>query len=243
VKAAADLVVEVQTAPDYVKWGPIALSQLPFAPTIDGEVLPRHPLEAFAAGASSDVKVLLGTNRQEARIFLVPGGVINMIDEPTLLGASGGYGLPAEALEVYRSKNPGATPGDILAQVVTAWFFGIPAIRHAEAREAGGGTTWAYRFDTPEPSANHGLGAAHVVEVPFVFDNLAVANTHPRIGDTPSQLVADTAHATWVKFVRDGDPGWAPYSTNRRTTGIFSDTITAVDDPDGDERVLWEGIR
>jgi para-nitrobenzyl esterase len=243
VTAAADLVVEVQTAPDYGKWGSIALSQLPFAPTIDGAVLPRHPLEAFASGASSDVKVLVGTNRQEARVFLVPGGVINMIDEPTLAGASGGYGLPAEGLEVYRTKHPDASPGDLLAQIITAWFFGIPAIRHAEAREAGGGTTWAYRFDHPDASANSGLGAAHLVEVPFVFDNLGVENTRTRIGDSPSQGVADTAHTTWVKFVTDGDPGWAPYSTGTRTTGILSDTLTVVDDPDGDERVLWEGIR
>ncbi|MES2171203.1 MAG: carboxylesterase family protein [Actinomycetota bacterium] len=243
VATAADLVVEVQTAPDYAKWGSIALTQLPFAPTIDGAVLPTHPLEAFTAGASKDVKVLVGTNRQEARVFLVPGGVIDMIDEPTLAGASGGYGLTAEALEVYRGKNPGASAGDLLAEVITAWYFGIPTIRHAEAREAGGGTTWVYRFDYPDPPANGGLGSAHLVEVPFVFDNLAVKNTAPRIGETPSQAVADTAHSTWVNFISTGDPGWGPYTAATRTTGILSETIDIIDDPDGDERTLWEGIR
>ena len=39
VQAASDLVVEVQTAPDPVKWGSLALSLLPFAPVIDGTVL------------------------------------------------------------------------------------------------------------------------------------------------------------------------------------------------------------
>ena len=112
-----------------------------------------------------------------------------------------------------------------------------------ENGEACGGTTWAYRFDYPAPSANGGLGSAHLVEVPFVFDNLNVKNTAPRIGDAPSQAVADTAHSVWVKFVTEGDPGWGPYSTAHRTTGILSDTINVIDDPDGDERLLWEGIR
>ena len=40
VQAASDLVVEVQTAPDPARWGQLALSLLPFAPTVDGSVLP-----------------------------------------------------------------------------------------------------------------------------------------------------------------------------------------------------------
>src|SRR5262249_15381057 len=44
VQAASDLVVEVQTAPDPARWGQLALSLLPFAPTVDGPVLPAAPL-------------------------------------------------------------------------------------------------------------------------------------------------------------------------------------------------------
>ena len=40
VQAASDLVVEVQTAPDPARWGSLALSLLPFAPVVDGSVLP-----------------------------------------------------------------------------------------------------------------------------------------------------------------------------------------------------------
>ena len=50
MQAASDLVVEVQTAPDPAKWGSLALSLLPFAPTVDGAVLPEAPLEAITDG-------------------------------------------------------------------------------------------------------------------------------------------------------------------------------------------------
>ena len=243
VTAASALVVEVQTAPDPEKWGSLALSLLPFAPVVDGSVLKQHPLEAFAEGASSEVRVLVGSNREESRLFLVAPGVIDLVDEPTLAGGSAAYGLAPQGLELYRKNRPDASPGDLMAAVVTDWFFAVPAIRHAEAREQGGGTTWAYRFDHPSPADNHGLGAAHAVEIPFAFDTIDVLENAPLIGEHPSRAVAESTHAVWVRFVTTGDPGWAAYTTSTRTTGVLTDRVTAVDDPDGDERSLWDGIR
>jgi para-nitrobenzyl esterase len=243
VGAASDLVVEVQTVPDPAKWGSLALSLLPFAPVVDGTVLDTHPLEAFAAGTSADVPVLVGSNREESRLFLVAPGAIDFVDEPTLVGGAAAYGLPPLGLELYRKNRPDASPGDVMAAVVTDWFFAVPAIRHAEAREAGGGTTWAYRFDRPSVADNHGLGACHAVEIPFVFDNIGLDQSKPLIGDTPSQAVADAAHAAWVAFVTSGDPGWAPYTTATRTTGVLTEEVTVVDDPDGEERAAWDGVR
>ncbi len=243
VKAAADLVTEVQTAPDPEKWGALALSILPFAPVVDGALLPRHPLEAFADGVSNDVRVLVGSNSQEARLFLVPAGAIDLVDEAVLAQGAAGYGATPEVLETYRHHFPEASPGDLLAQIVTDWFFGLPAIRHAEAREQGGGATWAYRFDRPLPEENHRLGAAHATELPFVFDTIDLPELAPLIGDSPSRAVADSTHAVWVRFVTHGDPGWAPYTSARRTTGVLTKHVTVVVDPDGDLRLSWDGIR
>jgi para-nitrobenzyl esterase len=244
VKAASDLVVEVQTAPDPARWGQLTLSLLPFAPTVDGTVLPAAPLTSIAAGQGGDVPLLIGSNRDEARLFLVAPATIDLIDEPTLAFAAGAYGLSAEALDVYRKNRPDASPGDLLAAVITDWFFRVPPIRVAEARAAAGaGGTWMYRFDHPEPAGNHRFGACHAAEIPFVFDTAMRTELRPLIGDSPSQAVADSTHRVWVDFITNGDPGWSPYDAARRTTGMFTDSVTPADDPAGDERTLWEGIR
>ncbi len=244
VQAASDLVVEVQTAPDPAKWGQLAMSLLPFAPTVDGDVLPEAPLPAITAGRGSGVPLLTGSNRDEARLFLVAAGTIDVIDDATLGAVAGAYGLPAGSLAVYRANRPGASPGDVLAAVITDWFFRIPAIRVAEAR-AGRGTanTWVYRFDRPEPEENGRLGACHGAELPFVFDTITRDDVRPRIGGAPAQAVADQAHKAWVDFITRGDPGWPGYDTARRVTGLISDHITAAGDPAGAERACWEGIR
>ena len=237
--------MEVQTAPDPARWGQLALSLLPFAPTVDGSVLPDAPLASFATGQGGNVPLLIGSNRDEARLFLVAAATIDLIDEPTLAAVAGAYGLSADDLAVYRANRPGASAGDILAAVITDWFFRVPAIRVAEARAASPGTssTWMYRFDHPEPQDNRGFGACHGVEIPFAFDTATREEIRPLIGNTPSQAVADLVHRVWVDFITRGNPGWAPYDTARRTTGLLTDTISAVDDPAGDERALWEGIR
>jgi para-nitrobenzyl esterase len=244
VQTASDLVVGVQTTPDPVRWGQLALSLLPFAPAVDGSVLPTDPMTAIAGGQGGGVRLLTGSNHDEARLFLVAAGTIDFIDEPTLGAAAGAYGLSQDDLAVYRANRPGASAGDLLAAVVTDWFFRIPPIRIAEARAAAGTpSTWAYRFDYPAPQDNHRLGACHGIEIPFVFDTIALDEIRPRIGDTPSQAVADQLHRVWVDFITSGNPGWAAYDTATRTTGLLTDRIDAVDDPAGDERALWDGIR
>jgi len=244
VQAASDLVVEVQTAPDPAKWGQLALSLLPFAPTVDGSVLPAAPLASIAAGQGGGVRLLLGSNRDEARLFLVAPAAIDFIDVPTLQAAVGAYGLSEADVAVYRSNRPDASAGDILAAVVTDWFFGIPATRVAEARVAAGASgTWTYRFDHLRPEDNNRLGACHAAEIPFVFDTIGDDETRPLIGGTPSQAVADKAHKAWVDFIVNGNPGWPAYDMVSRVTGVIAEDIAAASDPAADERVLWDGIR
>jgi len=244
VQTASDLVVEVQTNPDPAKWGPLALSLLPFAPAVDGSVLPVAPITALAAGRGGGVPLMIGSNRDEARLFLVAAATIDLIDDATLAAVAGAYGLSQDDLAVYRGNRPDASPGDLLAAVISDWFFRIPAIRVAEARAASGAPgTWMYRFDYPEPQDNHRLGACHGAEIPFVFDTVTLDELRPRLGEAPAQAVADQVHQVWVNFITRGDPGWAPYDTASRTTTLLGEATGAADDPAGDERARWDGIR
>jgi para-nitrobenzyl esterase len=244
VQAASELVVEVQSAPDPARWGQLALSLLPFAPIVDGPVLPAAPVAAFAAGHGGGVPLLIGSNRDEARLFLVAAGTIDLIDAATLAAVAGAYGLSADGLELYRANRPGAAAGDIMAAVITDWFFRIPPIRVAEARAAAAAaSTWMYRFDYPDPRDNNGFGACHAAEIPFVFDTVAHNHVPALMGAAPSQAVADQAHRVWADFITRGDPGWAPYDTVSRATALLTDNLVIVNDPASDERALWEGIR
>ncbi len=245
VQAQQELGGEMFRNPDPARWGEAAANLMPFEPVIDGDLLLARPIESMAAGAGANVDVLVGSNADEYRLFLVPIGTINAVNEEMLSRAVAAYGLPVtEALATYRATRQDATPGDLLAAIRTDWFYRIPAIRMAEAHaKPGAGATYMYEFAWQPPTFEGRLGACHALEFPFVFDNLDKAGYQVLMGTNPPQQVANAMHAAWVAFATSGNPGWPQYDLNRRMTMRFDTASELLEDPRPAERVLWEGRR
>ena len=243
VTAQRALSQQAALGPDPARWAEITLNAMVWEPVVDGDVLPALPVRGIEAGAGAGVDLLIGSNSDEHTLFLVPSGLIGFIDDALLGAALAGYGLPADALDAYRSDRPTATPGELLVAVASDWFFRIPALRLAEARSGGPGRTYVYEFAWPSPVFDGRLGACHALELPFVFDTLTSAGADALVGATPPQELADVVHRAWVDFVTTGDPGWPAYDLGDRPVQVFG-TVTAVaPDPHGAQRAVWEGVR
>src|SRR6266566_410911 len=244
LQAQVELSADVFELPDPERWGEVAANLMPFEPVIDGDVLPARPIDSIVAGAGAGVDIMVGTNTDEQRLFMVPNGVINFIKMDILAGTVAAYGLPvAEALATYRATRSDASPGDLLAAIVTDWFYRIPAIRLAEAHTKGNGATYMYEFAWRSPGFDGQLGACHALEIPFVFDTLDKEGYEAFMGDGAPQQLADAMHAAWVAFATSGDPGWPQFDLNRRATMRFDTKQELVEDPRSAERLLWEGLR
>jgi carboxylesterase type B len=50
-------------------------------------------------------------------------------------------------------------------------------------------------------------------------------------------------HRAWVGFATSGDPGWPAYDVERRPVMRFAERSEVVDDPGGERRALWDGVR
>jgi para-nitrobenzyl esterase len=245
VQAQQELRIEISRNPNPARWGEAAANGLPFLPVVDGDLLPERPIDAIAAGAGANADVLVGSNADEFRLYLVPQGTINAVNEQMLSRAVAAYGLPvAETLATYRATRKEATPGDLLATIITDWYFRIPAIRMAEAHtQQSAGATYMYEFAWQPPTFEGHLGASHALDLPFVFDNLDKGGFEGLVGTNPPQQVADAMHAAWVAFANSGNPGWPQYDLNRRATMRFDTKQELVADPRLAERLLWEGLR
>src|SRR6266700_7218948 len=245
LQAQVELSADAFELPDPERWGEVAANLMPFEPVIDGDVLPARPIDSIVAGAGADIDVLIGTNADEWRFFLVPPGMLNAINEEMLSRAVAAYALPVtETLATYRATRKDATPGDLLAAIGTDWFFRIPAIRMAEAHaQQDDGATFMYEFAWQPPTFDGRLGACHGLELPFVFDNLDKEGFEGLVGSNPPQQVADAMHASWVAFATNGNPGWPQFDLKRRATMRFDTTSELVEDPLPAECLLWEGRR
>ena len=261
---------EIAGDPEPARWGDAARNLMPLEPVVDGELLPVPPLEAVAAGAAAGVDLLIGSNSDEFRLYLTPSGLLDLVSEELVRKNATGYGLddPEHALAVYRERQPDASPGELLASLATDWFYRIPAIRLAEAhlgrgegaqvdrgqdergqRERGQGDgdsrsqVHLYEFGWQPPTFDGRLGACHVAELAFVFDNLQDKSMAGLLGTDPPQQLADTMHAAWVSFATTGDPGWPVYDRSHRATMRFDLDPEVQYDPRPRERGLWEGRR
>ncbi len=236
----ADLIADQNPA----RWGPeVALSMMPWQPVIDGDVIAARPIDRIIGGAGADIDLMVGSTSDEWRFFLVPCGAMPHISAETLAGVVAAYGLPVDrALEAYRSADPAAGAGDLLAALQGDWYVRIPVMRLADAHAKSASATFVYEFAWPSRQFNGLLGACHGLEIGFVFDTLG-CGTEPVAGANPPQALADVMHAAWVGFATHGNPGWPKYELTRRTTMRFDLTSQVVFDPLAWKRALWEGAR
>jgi carboxylesterase type B len=243
LQAQAQLRADLLTRPDPAFWGEVALSYLPWAPTVDGQTVPAPPIERIRAGAAADVDLLVGSNTEETRLFLLSDGAMDRITEPALSALATAYGLSAAGVSAYRAAHPGASAGELFSAIQTDWYWRIPAVRMADAHASTGrGSTYMYEFDWRSPQLGGRLGAAHSVEIPFAFDTLGLG-TEPLLGEAPPQPLATTMHAAWVAFAATGDCGWPTYDLASRPTMHFDVVSNVVYDPLASTLAIWEGVR
>jgi para-nitrobenzyl esterase len=230
-----------QTDPKF--WGEVALSYLPWAPTVDGEIIPETPITRIEFGAASHIDLLVGSNVDETRLFLVADGSIDRINDNAVKALAGAYGLPAKGLSAYRAMHPGVSAGELFSAIQTDWYWRLPALRMADAHATSArASTFMYEFAWRSPRYGGRLGAAHAMEIPFVFDTLGFG-TEPLLGSAPPQSLATTMHNAWVAFAVGGDCQWPKYDITRRATMRFNEMPEVVDDPVGAKLAVWKGAR
>ena len=188
-----------------------------FVPVHGDDVIPEPPLDALKKGAGADIDLLIGTNAEEMNLYLIPSGVrdkIGRILSWFVLRRS----IPrAWAILKAYGMGQGKKPGQALTDAMNDLVFRWPARRFAEEHR---GRTHFYEFEWRSPLFGGQLGAAHAMEIPFVFDTLAVA-TGPQglCGERPPQELADRIHGLWVQFAKTGSLPWPEF--NRDTRQVY----------------------
>jgi para-nitrobenzyl esterase len=179
--------------------GGIGMYELPqvFA---DGHVLPAEPTnDVIRAGRHNRVPALLGTNKDENKLFFVftPRyawrlfGVLPILKDETAFFRDASYA--ARSWKISGADEP--------ARALTA---------------AQPGSAWVYRWDwDEEPTvlwADFGelLGAAHGLEIAFVFGHWRLGSASGRLFNEHNAAGRERLSAAmqgyWAQFARSGDP-------------------------------------
>ncbi|MEB4615605.1 carboxylesterase/lipase family protein [Leucobacter sp. M11] len=188
-----------------------------FGLVLDPETVPVSPAESLP-GLADRVPLLIGTTEEEYRLWFVPGGLITRLTRLHLFLARRKVGVSANAVRLFHAHRPGASAGELLGAIATDVLLRVPALRLAERRRAAGARSFLFEFGWKTPVQH--LGAAHSLELGFVFDTLAAPDVRAMTGEFAPQALADEMHAAWVAFAASGDPGWPAWS-ERHPVRVF----------------------
>lgn len=201
---------------------------------IASPLIPVNPQDAMKSGAGAGIPLLIGTTTDEARLWLVPTGLVMKLKWLHLAVVRRKVGISAAAVKLFKRNHPDSITGEILGQLATDKLLRVPANQLADARLARNATTYMYEFSWPSPVEY--LRAAHAVELGFVFDQLTSPDSIGLAGAEAPQDLATRMHRAWVDFASSGDPGWQPWTAQRPVKTFDGDTNPVVFAPREDER-------
>jgi para-nitrobenzyl esterase len=229
-----------------------------YQPVADGDLIPADPFTAVADGASRGIPLLCGTNLDETKFFRAMDPAVDTLDEVGLLARCRAMqptaGQAERVIETYRAARQarGADPSP-----PELWFalsgdhrYRAPLMRQAELHAAHTPQTYAYLFTWRSPARAGRLGAAHTMEIPFVFGRLDDSGMEALTGQGRAvQRLSGQMMDAWIAFARTGDPAtealpiWPAYAADRRATMVFDAAVTVVDAPMEAERAVWTSVK
>ncbi|MFI9786379.1 carboxylesterase/lipase family protein [Kitasatospora sp. NPDC051984] len=237
------LAQEIARSTEPAQWGESAGGGTTVLPVAGTATLPERPVDAIAAGAGRHLDLLTGVTAEEFRLFLVPLGMADRINDGFLHGFLAALGLdPVAARATYAETRPHATAADLFSAVMTDHGYRVPALRIAEARAAHGADTWFYEFTEPSPALDGALGACHMAELGPVFGHL----NDPLLNNP---LLSAHLRSAWTTFAHHGHPTadqlppWPPYLPGRAVMRLNATASGVHHDPARAERLLWTKLR
>ena len=218
------------------------------APVVDGKYYPAHPFDPVAAPTAAGIPVMVGTNRDENATFLAVDPRRWRLTEEELrerLTPILGDKLD-EVIDTYKKTRPEATPWDLFVGI-TSEGTRRASIALAERKAAGSpAPVYMYLFTWETDFLGTLFRACHVLEIPFVFDNVDDVDI---TGGRPDKYeLVESVSEAWIAFAHSGNPNhpgipkWDPYSAENRSTMILDVPCKAEIDPYREELDAWEGV-
>ncbi len=187
-----------------------------YQPNLDGNLLPQSIGTALSSGQFNHVPVIIGTNRDEWRLFvglaqLEGGPAVTAANYQAMIASTLGVSAAAAAaIAAQYPLNAYASPAVALGAVGTDAIFACNALT-AEGSLAKYVPTYAYEFadeNAPEvflPPVGFPYGAAHASEIQYLFTLNAEAFPAP-LSPAQQQLAA-TMRGYWTALAATGAPG------------------------------------
>lgn len=199
-------------------------------PVVDGYLLPAMPTELWRSGRLHPVSLLIGSNADEAELFLAS---LRMSQDRYEAEVARIFGEHAgEALALYEEAEA-QSPTFAISRMLTEIGFASSARFAANmiSRKATAPEVYLYEF-TRAPLRGF-MGAFHAVELPYVFGTIDLFAPLGVVTQADRNL-SESVMGYWTRFAATGDPNgdgapvWPRYTEASSLHLELGDAILAV---------------
>ncbi|MFX1568838.1 MAG: carboxylesterase/lipase family protein [Promethearchaeota archaeon] len=236
----------------------LSVKDSPFWPFIDGEFLPKQPIEIFREGNNNQIPIIIGYNENElgflSELLKNAGGLKRNLILKYVHSNIRKSGINKKDLDklisTYSEKFKKDFPNNPFLfwdAILSDSMFKIPIIRQLEAQIHNQSRIYCYEFSYKSPKFKFAL---HTFEIPFVFDTLDkndVAEGAIEVNEDSKKLTKIIMD-TWISFARKGNPdneripSWHSYDLETRAIMKLSINPKVMETKENTLFKIWEGI-
>ena len=207
-----------------------AVGKFTSCPYYGTEVLPEAPIELYRKGYAKHISIMAGSTADEMRLFMGEGPCLSLEEQKLYARRAAGDAVPylkeedKKYYEEFRRVCRDQEPGLVETEFINELMFRVPMLQQLDAQSAFNKTFcyyWSY------PGSNPDMGAAHSVELLFVFDFRGVGTDSTFNGTNISEEIFTAVQQMWTNFARCGNPStdkveWKAYSVDDQNVLVIA---------------------
>jgi len=240
----------LQSANDYVFKTASKCPGMYWPSFVYDDLLPENCFNTIGNGSAEDVKLIIGTCKNEATLIKLLGDCPKNKDEVKKIFENNNMLEEFKSIEdFYYIQEKGGDSAPSL-NFSKDYLFLLGSLDYADILSQKQ-DVWMYRFDFMPPLLKlFGLKATHSVDLQAVFDKQGdIASILFWLFTRPSskKILYDSVHYSWVNFAKTGDPNgdhlktkWEKYDPIKRKTLLFDRTPLIVENPEKEIINLWK---
>ena len=201
-----------------------AVGKFTSCPYYGTEVLPEAPIELYKKGYAKHISILAGSTADEMRLFMGEGPMLSVEEQKLYAQRAAGDAVPylkeedKKYYEEFKRVCRFQEPGLVETEFINELMFRVPMLQQLGVQSAFNKTFsyyWSY------PCSNAEVGAAHSVELIFVFNCRGIGTDSTFNGTNISDEVFTSVQQMWTNFARCGNPStekvdWKAYSADEQ---------------------------